>query len=155
MVCRVSTTQNGHFVFSSLPSGPYTLVPYYHSGSTAFDVQPASLSVLVDSHSLVLTQAFNVAGFAISGRFFFCFFCCWFDRTFEWLCIHLIEIIEHILLTTTFRVLDSLDHGVADAEVFLNGKQLRSTAQDGTFQLDSIKAGELRVRTREINLWMS
>ncbi|XP_066273617.1 BOS complex subunit NOMO1-like [Branchiostoma lanceolatum] len=66
VLCWVESDRQGKFVFPTLPSGQYKLVPFY--GSSQFDVSPSQLDVTVDHGSVQLGVAFTINGFSVWGR---------------------------------------------------------------------------------------
>jgi hypothetical protein len=68
LLCAVRSDAKGEFVFTDIPCGNYTLVPFYRGVQTTFDVLPASLPFTVDRGSVVLSSPFLVKGFSITGR---------------------------------------------------------------------------------------
>ncbi|XP_019619282.1 PREDICTED: LOW QUALITY PROTEIN: nodal modulator 1-like, partial [Branchiostoma belcheri] len=66
VLCWVESDQQGKFVFPTLPSGQYKLVPFY--GSSQFDVSPSQLDVTVDHGSVQLGVAFTINGFSVWGK---------------------------------------------------------------------------------------
>ncbi|XP_076247163.1 BOS complex subunit NOMO3 isoform X2 [Calliopsis andreniformis] len=66
-LCHVVSDKSGKFVFPSLSSGEYKLVPYYAGAQTKFDVQPSELSFKVNHNSVLLRQGFKVTGFTVNG----------------------------------------------------------------------------------------
>eukprot|EP00300_Choanocystis_sp_HF-7_P024194 c25601_g1_i1.p1 GENE.c25601_g1_i1~~c25601_g1_i1.p1 ORF type:complete len:1177 (-),score=294.77 c25601_g1_i1:465-3995(-) len=67
VLCQTTSDAQGRFSFSAVPSGQYSLRPWYRSSTTAFDVQPASVSVNVNHADVPLERAFSVTGFSVSG----------------------------------------------------------------------------------------
>ncbi|ESO93836.1 hypothetical protein LOTGIDRAFT_104485 [Lottia gigantea] len=67
-LCYVTSSDNGKFVFPSLPTGKYEIIPFYKGEHITFDVLPDKLSFEVEHQSLNLQEPFNVAGFSVSGR---------------------------------------------------------------------------------------
>ena len=66
-LCHVKTDQRGRFVFPVLPPGQYKLVPHYQTKHTKFEVSPSSMDLVVSSGSVLVTPAFTVSGFSVSG----------------------------------------------------------------------------------------
>lgn len=67
-LCRVKSGVDGLFVFPSVPSGEYTLVPYYQGELITFDVVPSKLTFTVNYKSVVLKTPFQVHGFSVTGQ---------------------------------------------------------------------------------------
>ncbi|XP_055958789.1 BOS complex subunit NOMO1 [Patella vulgata] len=67
-ICYVTSQQNGRFIFPSLPTGKYYIVPFYKGEHITFDVLPEKLEFEVQHQSVQLQKQFNVAGFSVSGR---------------------------------------------------------------------------------------
>ncbi|XP_030833422.1 nodal modulator 3 [Strongylocentrotus purpuratus] len=67
-LCHVQSDVDGQFVFPSLGSGVYRVVPFYMGEHTTFDVVPSSLQFTVEHNTIQLPTVFQVAGFSISGR---------------------------------------------------------------------------------------
>ncbi|XP_048249948.1 nodal modulator 1-like [Haliotis rufescens] len=67
-LCHVISAANGAFSFPSLPTGKYTIVPFYKGEHITFDVVPAKLEFVVGHQSIKLEKGFQVAGFSVSGR---------------------------------------------------------------------------------------
>ncbi|RMX43282.1 hypothetical protein pdam_00020157 [Pocillopora damicornis] len=67
-LCRVKSGVDGLFVFPSIPSGEYTLVPYYQGELITFDVVPSKLTFSVNYKSVVLKTPFQVHGFSVTGQ---------------------------------------------------------------------------------------
>ncbi|XP_067042514.1 BOS complex subunit NOMO3-like [Acropora muricata] len=67
-LCQVKSGVDGLFVFPSVPSGEYTLIPYYQGELITFDVVPSKLTFSVNYKSVVLKTPFQVHGFSVSGQ---------------------------------------------------------------------------------------
>ncbi|KAJ7333033.1 Nodal modulator [Desmophyllum pertusum] len=67
-LCRVKSGVDGLFLFPSIPSGEYTLVPYYQGELITFDVVPSKLTFSVNYKSVVLKTPFQVHGFSVTGQ---------------------------------------------------------------------------------------
>ncbi|KAL5020566.1 hypothetical protein ScPMuIL_003458 [Solemya velum] len=67
-LCHVTSAENGQFKFPALPTGVYSLVPYYKGEHITFDVVPAKMEFAVKHGSLELEPTFKVAGFSVSGK---------------------------------------------------------------------------------------
>ncbi|XP_063960103.1 BOS complex subunit NOMO1-like isoform X2 [Lytechinus pictus] len=67
-LCHVQSDVEGQFVFPSLGSGEYRVVPFYKGEHTTFDVVPSSLQFTVEHNTVQLPTVFQVAGFSITGR---------------------------------------------------------------------------------------
>ncbi|GBN80464.1 Nodal modulator 2 [Araneus ventricosus] len=66
-VCHVTSAQDGKFVFPSLPTGDYKLVPFYKGEHIEFDVSPPKLDFAVNEGSVHISENFQVQGFSVSG----------------------------------------------------------------------------------------
>ena len=66
-LCQVKTDRRGRFVFPVLPPGQYQLVPHYQTAHTKFEVSPSSVDLQVTSGSVVVSPAFTITGFSVSG----------------------------------------------------------------------------------------
>jgi len=67
-LCIVTSAKDGSFVFPTVPSGNYVLVPYYSAQNIVFDILPSKLSFAVNYRSVVLKTPFQVYGFSVQGR---------------------------------------------------------------------------------------
>ncbi|TRZ04195.1 hypothetical protein DNTS_011991 [Danionella cerebrum] len=67
-LCSSQSQQDGSFSFPCLPSGHYTLVPYYRGEIITFDVSPSRMDFKVEHSSLTLEPVFRVTGFSVIGR---------------------------------------------------------------------------------------
>ncbi|XP_072048765.1 LOW QUALITY PROTEIN: BOS complex subunit NOMO1-like [Amphiura filiformis] len=67
-LCSVQSNQQGIFVFPSLPTGAYSVVPFYKGEHITFDVIPTSMNFSVKHDSLKLKMAFRVEGFSVTGK---------------------------------------------------------------------------------------
>ncbi|XP_041433909.1 nodal modulator 3 [Xenopus laevis] len=67
-LCHVTSQEDGSFTFLSLPSGDYSVVPYYRGERITFDVAPSKLDFTVEHDSLKLEPVFHVMGFSVTGR---------------------------------------------------------------------------------------
>ncbi|KAM8934812.1 BOS complex subunit NOMO3-like [Pelodytes ibericus] len=67
-LCHITSQEDGVFTFQSLPSGDYSVVPYYRGERITFDVAPSRLDFLVEHDSLKLEPVFHVMGFSVTGR---------------------------------------------------------------------------------------
>ncbi|XP_062854165.1 BOS complex subunit NOMO1 [Trichomycterus rosablanca] len=67
-LCSAQSREDGIFSFPSLPSGKYTVVPYYRGERITFDVAPSRLDFQVEHNSLKLEPIFRVMGFSVMGR---------------------------------------------------------------------------------------
>lgn len=67
-LCSARSREDGMFSFPSLPSGEYTVVPYYRGERITFDVAPSRLDFNVEHASLKLEPIFRVMGFSVMGR---------------------------------------------------------------------------------------
>ncbi|KAL6075643.1 Nodal modulator 1 [Balamuthia mandrillaris] len=66
-LCGAVSDEHGHFVFNGIPCGRYTVVPYYKSADTMFDLLPARQDVSVLQGDATLETPFHVSGFSVSG----------------------------------------------------------------------------------------
>ncbi|XP_032896163.1 nodal modulator 1-like [Amblyraja radiata] len=67
-LCSVVSGEDGSFIFSSLPSGEYTVIPFYRGERITFDVAPSKLEFSVGHDSLRIEPVFRVMGFSVTGR---------------------------------------------------------------------------------------
>ncbi|CAO2632965.1 Nodal modulator 1 [Lemmus lemmus] len=67
-LCYAVSKEDGSFSFYSLPSGGYTVVPFYRGERITFDVAPSRLDFTVEHDSLRLEPVFHVMGFSVTGR---------------------------------------------------------------------------------------
>ncbi|XP_017337862.1 nodal modulator 1 [Ictalurus punctatus] len=67
-LCSAQSREDGTFSFPCLPSGEYTVVPYYRGERITFDVAPSRLDFRVEHNSLKLEPIFRVMGFSVMGR---------------------------------------------------------------------------------------
>nr|KAG5688657.1 hypothetical protein BaRGS_017511 [Batillaria attramentaria] len=67
-LCYVTSQADGSFVFATVPTGQYYLVPFYKGDHITFDVEPEKLEFEVHHDSVVFEKNFEVAGFSVSGR---------------------------------------------------------------------------------------
>ncbi|KAM9305783.1 BOS complex subunit NOMO3-like [Gastrophryne carolinensis] len=67
-LCHVTSADDGSFTFLSLPSGDYSVVPFYRGERITFDVAPSRLDFTVEHDSLKLEPVFHVMGFSVTGR---------------------------------------------------------------------------------------
>uniref|UniRef100_A0A3P9MQS5 Nodal modulator n=1 Tax=Oryzias latipes TaxID=8090 RepID=A0A3P9MQS5_ORYLA len=67
-LCSAQSRDDGTFVFSSLASGEYTVVPFYRGERITFDVAPSRMNFKVEHSSLKLEPVFRVMGFSVTGR---------------------------------------------------------------------------------------
>ncbi|CAI5792165.1 nodal modulator 1-like [Podarcis lilfordi] len=67
-LCNVISKEDGSFTFLSLPSGKYTVVPFYRGERIMFDVAPSRLDFTVEHDSLKIEPIFHVMGFSVTGR---------------------------------------------------------------------------------------
>ncbi|CAN9509958.1 unnamed protein product [Ophioblennius macclurei] len=67
-LCSALSREDGGFVFPSLASGEYTVVPFYRGERITFDVAPSRMNFKVEHNSLVLEPIFRVMGFSVTGR---------------------------------------------------------------------------------------
>uniref|UniRef100_A0A8C4M0R3 Prealbumin-like fold domain-containing protein n=1 Tax=Equus asinus TaxID=9793 RepID=A0A8C4M0R3_EQUAS len=67
-LCYAVSKEDGSFSFYSLPSGGYTVVPFYRGERITFDVAPSRLDFTVEHDSLKIEPVFHVMGFSVTGR---------------------------------------------------------------------------------------
>ncbi|XP_019368143.1 PREDICTED: nodal modulator 1, partial [Gavialis gangeticus] len=67
-LCNVISKEDGSFTFLSLPSGKYTVIPFYRGERITFDVAPSRLDFAVEHDSLQIEPVFHVMGFSVTGR---------------------------------------------------------------------------------------
>ncbi|XP_064641106.1 BOS complex subunit NOMO3-like [Lineus longissimus] len=67
-LCHVVSNQDGSFSISSVPTGEYSLIPFYKGEQITFDVLPAKKEFKVEYGSVAFQEPFQVAGFSVSGR---------------------------------------------------------------------------------------
>ncbi|XP_041789100.1 LOW QUALITY PROTEIN: nodal modulator 1 [Chelmon rostratus] len=67
-MCSALSREDGTFVFPSLASGEYTVVPFYRGERITFDVAPSRMNFKVEHNSLKLEPIFRVMGFSVTGR---------------------------------------------------------------------------------------
>ncbi|XP_030066871.1 nodal modulator 1 [Microcaecilia unicolor] len=67
-LCSIVSGEDGSFTFVSLPSGEYTVIPFYRGERITFDVAPSRLDFTVEHDSLKITPVFHVMGFSVTGR---------------------------------------------------------------------------------------
>uniref|UniRef100_A0A8B9CN81 Prealbumin-like fold domain-containing protein n=1 Tax=Anser brachyrhynchus TaxID=132585 RepID=A0A8B9CN81_9AVES len=67
-LCNVVSKEDGSFSFLSLPSGKYTVIPFYRGERITFDVAPSRLDFFVEHDSLQIEPVFHVMGFSVTGR---------------------------------------------------------------------------------------
>ncbi|KAJ8246016.1 hypothetical protein GJAV_G00262750 [Gymnothorax javanicus] len=67
-LCSVLSREDGTFVFPSLASGAYTVIPFYRGERITFDVAPSRMDFKVEHNSLKLEPIFRVMGFSVTGR---------------------------------------------------------------------------------------
>lgn len=68
VLCTVVSQKNGAFVFPTIPSGTYMLIPFYTSQNIAFDILPQKLSFSVNYKSVEFKTPFQVYGFSVQGK---------------------------------------------------------------------------------------
>ncbi|XP_015919887.2 BOS complex subunit NOMO3 [Parasteatoda tepidariorum] len=66
-ICHTTSSNNGKFVFPSLPPGSYKLVPFYKGEHIEFDVSPPKLDFVINEGSFHIPESFQVQGFSVSG----------------------------------------------------------------------------------------
>ncbi|KAM4631893.1 BOS complex subunit NOMO1-like [Discoglossus pictus] len=67
-LCHITSGEDGAFTFLSLPSGDYSVIPFYRGERITFDVAPSKLDFTVEHDSLRLEPVFHVMGFSVTGR---------------------------------------------------------------------------------------
>uniref|UniRef100_A0A3Q3IUZ5 Prealbumin-like fold domain-containing protein n=1 Tax=Monopterus albus TaxID=43700 RepID=A0A3Q3IUZ5_MONAL len=67
-LCSALSREDGTFIFPSLASGEYTVVPFYRGERITFDVAPSRMNFKVEHDSLKLEPIFRVMGFSVTGR---------------------------------------------------------------------------------------
>ncbi|XP_049494277.1 nodal modulator 1 isoform X3 [Panthera uncia] len=67
-LCFVVSKEDGSFSFYSLPSGDYTVIPFYRGERITFDVAPSRRDFTVEHDSLKIEPVFHVMGFSVTGR---------------------------------------------------------------------------------------
>nr|XP_054955411.1 BOS complex subunit NOMO1-like isoform X2 [Pan paniscus] len=67
-LCYTVSREDGSFSFYSLPSGGYTVIPFYRGERITFDVAPSRLDFTVEHDSLKIEPMFHVMGFSVTGR---------------------------------------------------------------------------------------
>uniref|UniRef100_A0A8C8ZI42 Nodal modulator 1 n=1 Tax=Prolemur simus TaxID=1328070 RepID=A0A8C8ZI42_PROSS len=67
-LCYAVSKEDGSFSFYSLPSGEYTVIPFYRGERITFDVAPSRLDFIVEHDSLKIEPVFHVMGFSVTGR---------------------------------------------------------------------------------------
>lgn len=127
LLCHVTSDSNGNFVYPSLPSGDYVIVPYYKGSqqhissaqkSVKFDVQPQSLDFTVKHGSVQLPIQFQVRGFGVNGR---------------------------VLWSAGGKPMEGVT-------VLLDNKVVTNTGPDGIFYLESMKAGNYKLQLQARNV---
>ncbi|XP_063790451.1 BOS complex subunit NOMO3-like [Pseudophryne corroboree] len=67
-LCHAVSKEDGSFIFQTLPSGDYSVIPFYRGERITFDVAPSRLDFTVEHDSLKLEPVFHVMGFSVTGR---------------------------------------------------------------------------------------
>ncbi|XP_043945088.1 nodal modulator 1-like isoform X1 [Protopterus annectens] len=67
-LCSVVSKEDGTFSFLSVPSGDYTVIPFYRGERITFDVAPSRLDFSVQHDSVKIEPVFRVMGFSVTGR---------------------------------------------------------------------------------------
>ncbi|XP_066912060.1 BOS complex subunit NOMO1-like [Clytia hemisphaerica] len=67
-LCSVKSQADGSFVFPSVPSGSYNLVPFYTAQNIVFDIVPGKLAFSVNLKSVMMKTPFQVYGFSVKGK---------------------------------------------------------------------------------------
>lgn len=60
LTCQTVSDLKGRFVFPTVPSGQYRLVPIYQGENIRFDITPRSVDFSVEDDSLTMPQMFEV-----------------------------------------------------------------------------------------------
>ncbi|XP_067940319.1 BOS complex subunit NOMO3-like isoform X2 [Watersipora subatra] len=68
VLCFVLSDEAGKFVFSSVPVGKYTIVPFHKGERTVFDVMPKQYSFSVSDSEVAVEPEFTISGFGVSGQ---------------------------------------------------------------------------------------
>eukprot|EP00697_Spironema_sp_BW2_P008373 gnl/Spiro4/22956_TR11332_c0_g1_i1.p1 gnl/Spiro4/22956_TR11332_c0_g1~~gnl/Spiro4/22956_TR11332_c0_g1_i1.p1 ORF type:complete len:1203 (+),score=379.97 gnl/Spiro4/22956_TR11332_c0_g1_i1:30-3611(+) len=66
-LCWTTSNDKGVFSFSDVPVGAYVVVPHYKSQFTTFELVPSEVAVVVAHSTYTVPEAFQVAGFSVSG----------------------------------------------------------------------------------------
>ncbi|KAJ8923473.1 hypothetical protein NQ315_010051 [Exocentrus adspersus] len=66
ILCHVMSNDAGEFVFGTVPSGDYYIVPYYQGQNVYF--QPEQIDFTINHNSLELKENFEIVGFNIPGK---------------------------------------------------------------------------------------
>ncbi|XP_053550913.1 nodal modulator 3 [Bombina bombina] len=67
-LCHITSGDDGSFTFLSLPSGDYSVIPFYRGERITFDVAPSRMDFTVEHDSVKLEPIFHVMGFSVTGR---------------------------------------------------------------------------------------
>ncbi|XP_065652642.1 BOS complex subunit NOMO1 isoform X2 [Hydra vulgaris] len=67
-ICMVHSSKEGLFSFPVLPSGDYTLVPFYEAHNMVFEVVPSTYYFTVGYESMMIEKPFQVYGFSVKGQ---------------------------------------------------------------------------------------
>lgn len=110
-LCYVTSSTAGLFQFVAVPSGKYVLVPFYKGENIKFDVVPIRVELTVEHDTVILKEAFQVAGFTVSG----------------------------------FVRASREGRGVGNAKIIIKGQVQAITRDDGSYHLDSMKAGSYQL----------
>lgn len=65
-ICHVTSNSAGKFVFPTVSTGTYYIVPFYKSNNIYF--HPGAFEFTVKDGTVQLSEAFEISGFTISGR---------------------------------------------------------------------------------------
>ncbi|KAL3886602.1 hypothetical protein ACJMK2_026586 [Sinanodonta woodiana] len=68
LLCHETSKDDGGFLFPCLPTGDYSLVPFYKGEHITFDVVPEVLKFHVAHSAQQLEPSFTVTGFSVTGR---------------------------------------------------------------------------------------
>jgi len=67
-LCYVLSEKDGSFVFPTVPTGDYVLVPFYIAQNIIFDIVPSKITFPVVYKSVFLKSPFQVYGFTVKGK---------------------------------------------------------------------------------------
>lgn len=62
-LCHVTSSNDGKFIFPSLPPANYKLIPFYKGEHIQFDVSPSEVDFSVEQHSVFIEKSFQVNSF--------------------------------------------------------------------------------------------
>jgi len=66
-ICSTTSSSDGRYVFKSLPSANYLVMPFHKGSLIQFDVEPRKLHFTVTNNQIE-NQKFQVVGFSVKGR---------------------------------------------------------------------------------------